>query len=91
MPNQTEQIAASQQRQQVPADWQLVWAEWTNDSLDSLSHDDTAPPKVRIWAGWELDYRIAFGIDIADPAVKGDPRAEIIARLEAQAKGDGEE
>jgi len=35
---------------------------------------------VRIWAGWELDYRIAFGVEVNDlpnpPSWKGKFKAQ---------------
>lgn len=60
MATPTEQIAANQQRQQIPAQWQLDFQTWTNAALLSLLEDEMADPEVRAYAGWELDYRIAF-------------------------------
>lgn len=61
MATQTEQIAASQQRQQVPQVWQLEFQTWSDAALLSLNEDDRASPDARSFAGWELDYRAAFG------------------------------
>ena len=63
----TNQVAATEQRKRVPTEWQIVFQDWTNASLLSLSNDDTAPPNIRAYAGWELDYRIAFDITVEDP------------------------
>jgi len=59
---QTEQIAASQQRAQIPREWQLEFAEWANDSLQSLSVDPVAHTNVRTYARWELEHRRAFEV-----------------------------
>ncbi len=61
MATQTEQIAASQQRQQIPVLWQLQFQTWSDGALLSLNEDETADIEVRSYAGWELDYRAAFG------------------------------
>ena len=61
MATQTEQIAASQQRQLVPPAWQLEFQTWSDAALLSLNEDGRADPEIRAYAGWELDYRIAFG------------------------------
>jgi hypothetical protein len=61
------QVAMSQQRVKVPEDYQLVFADWSNDALLSLTTDMRMPLKVRAYAGWELDFRNAFGIEIAMP------------------------
>lgn len=66
MATQVEMIAANQQRQQIPGDWLLVFNDWSNNSLLSLSQDVLAPSKVRAWAGWEFDYRAAFGIEVVE-------------------------
>ena len=79
----TNQISASQQRQRIPTEWQIVFQEWTNDSLLSLSKDGIAPPSIRAYAGWELDYRVAFGILIEDPPEPPFVRPDYEAKLEA--------
>ena len=61
MATQTEQIAASKQRDLVPAVWQLEFQSWSDDALLSLNEEELASPEVRSYAGWEFDYRIAFG------------------------------
>ena len=65
--NAAEQVAASQQRQRIPTDWLMVFQEWSNDSLLSLSQDVIAQQAKRAWAAWELEYRIAFGIEVEEP------------------------
>ena len=62
-----EQVAASQQRQRIPTEWQVEFQTWTSESLLSLSEDEIVQPKVRAYASWELDYRIAFGIHVDEP------------------------
>ena len=61
MATQTEQIAASQAYQQVPADWKLEFQRWSDSGLLSLLEDSRADVKIRSYARWELDYRLAFG------------------------------
>lgn len=61
------QVMASKQRDMVPADWQMIFADWSNDALLSLNQDTLRPLKVRAWAGWELDFRDAFGIEVPMP------------------------
>lgn len=63
------QVMASQQRRMIPDDWQLLFADWSNDALLSLNRDEKAHLKVRAWAGWELDFRDAFGIDVPMPTM----------------------
>ena len=45
----------------------MEFLTWNNSSLLSLSQDATAQAEVKAYAGWELDYRIAFGILVEDP------------------------
>jgi hypothetical protein len=56
-----EQIAAERQRQLVPAIWQVEFQTWSDDALLSLNEDERVSPEIRSYAGWELDYRMAFG------------------------------
>jgi hypothetical protein len=56
-----EKIAADRQHSMVPAMWQVEFQTWTDDALLSLVEDERASPDVRAYAGWELDYRQAFG------------------------------
>lgn len=67
MASAAEQVAASQARERIPTDWLILFAEWTNSSLLSFTQDVTAQPKTKVYAGWELDYRLAFGINVVDP------------------------
>jgi len=60
MASQAQQVAASQQRHQVPAEWQIEFQDWTGDALLSLSEDEKASKKIRAYALWELDFRLAF-------------------------------
>lgn len=60
------QVAMSQQRGKVPDKWQLVFADWANEALLSLATDIRRPLEVRAFAGWELDFRNAFGIEIPE-------------------------
>lgn len=63
----TDKIAADNQRKLIPREWLIVFNEWTNESLKSLAADVTAQSDQRAYAGWELDYREAFGIHVDDP------------------------
>lgn len=66
-----EQVAASQQRQRIPTDWLMEFQEWSNDSLLSLSQDEGVSRAERTWAAWELEYRIAFDIEVVEPMITG--------------------
>lgn len=61
MATETEKVAANQQRTQIPAVWQMEFQTWSDAALLSLNEDGRADPEIRAYAGWELDYRIAFG------------------------------
>lgn len=94
MPTQAEQIAASQGRQRIPTDWLKELQTWSNSSLLSASKDGIASRDLRLYAGFELDYRLAFNIlqePIDSPeflAAGEERRREALARFdEAQAKG----
>ena len=58
----TEQVALNQQRQLIPGQWLIEFDAWTNDALDSLARDGKVTGKAKTYAGWELEYREAFGI-----------------------------
>jgi hypothetical protein len=60
MASQTEQIAASKQRELVPAVWQMEFQTWNDSALLSLHESEGADPAVRSYALWELEYRLAF-------------------------------
>ena len=84
MATAAEQVAASQQRNKVPTEWQIVFQDWTNGSLLSLSNDADVSPSLRAYAGWELDYRIAFDISVEDPSLPPDfVHPDYEAKLEA--------
>ena len=55
-------IAADHQRQRIPTEWLLVFDDMTNEALDSLSLDPAVGTNARTYAGWELEYRTAFGL-----------------------------
>lgn len=61
MATPTEQTAASKQRDLIPAAWQVEFQTWSDAALLSLNEDERVPAEVRSYAGWELDYRMAFG------------------------------
>lgn len=42
----------------------MDFEEITNGELGSMARDDLCPKDWRIYAGWELDYREASGIDV---------------------------
>jgi hypothetical protein len=57
-------------RLRVAGEWRLEFSTWSNEALLSLSNDESAPEKVRTFAGWEFDYRIAWDDDgPADPVL----------------------
>ena len=56
-----EKIATDRQHSLVPAMWQVEFQSWTDAALLSLHEDERVTPDVRSYAGWELDYRAAFG------------------------------
>lgn len=62
MATQAEQIAAEQQRRHIPAKTLINFDALTNDELDWLSKDNASSTETRTFAGWELEYREAFGI-----------------------------
>lgn len=78
-PSTPLQVMASQQRRMVPEDWQLLFADWSNDALLSLSQDTLRPLKVRAYAGWELDFRDAFGIEVPMPKMSWPFKAPEVA------------
>lgn len=61
MATETEKVAANQQRAAIPLAWQMEFQTWSDDALLSLNEDGQADPEIRAYAGWEFDYRIAFG------------------------------
>ena len=63
----TNQVAASQQRARIPTEWLVELQTWSDDALLSLSRDVVVAPSIRAYAGWELDYRIAFAVEVHDP------------------------
>ena len=63
MTSNVQMIAAEHQRQRIPAQWLIEFEDWTDDSLASLASDPKVSNReVKAWAGWELEYREAFGI-----------------------------
>ena len=61
MATEAEKVTASQGRNRIPMEWLQEFLTWTDDALLSLNEDQQAGSEVRLYAGWELDYRIAFG------------------------------
>lgn len=58
-------VAAEQQRQRIPTRFLLLFEEFTNEELASISRDwKLQNAELRAFAGWELDYREAFGVDV---------------------------
>lgn len=74
MATQAEQIAASQMRQKIPTHWLIEFNDWTDDSLLSLSRDVAVLPEIRAFAGWELDYRLAFGVEVEAPELTAEEK-----------------
>ena len=64
MTTAASQVAASQMRAKVPTEWLMEFQDWTAEALQSLALDVAVKREIRAYAGWELDYRIAF--EVAD-------------------------
>lgn len=67
MTNMPLQVMTSRQRSMIPDDFQLLFSDWSDDALLSLSRDELVPLKIKAYAGWELDFRNAFGIEVPFP------------------------
>ena len=63
------QVAASQMRARIPTEWLMEFADWSLEALGSLASDVAVKREYRAYAGWELDYRIAFDVADADDPV----------------------
>ena len=64
------QVAAAQMRQRIPTEWIVQFQDWTAEALQSLASDAGVRPEMRAYAGWELDYRLAFDVqDAPDPVL----------------------
>lgn len=57
-------IAAERQRARIPAKTALEFEEITNQELSWMTRDQEINHEVRIYAGWELDFREASGIEV---------------------------
>ena len=104
MATQVEQVAATQQRQQIPPNFRLEFDDWADKTLRSLSEDFVIDPAIRAYARWELAYRKAFGLqvllhpetaalvrlDLSEPASVSGTLSEVEA-AEARVKARAEE
>lgn len=66
MPTEAEKVAAGQQRQRIPTEVLVELDRITNESLLFLSNGSTGRLEWRVYAGWELEYREAFGVVVSD-------------------------
>lgn len=57
-------IAAERQRARIPAKTALQFEEITNQELSWMARDQEISSNLRIYAGWELDFREAAGIEV---------------------------
>lgn len=64
MASPVEQVAAEHQRQLIPAHLLFIFEDTTNEGLLSMTKDAMIGIKTRTFAGWELEYREAFGIEV---------------------------
>ncbi len=64
MTTPTKQIAAEKQRDRIPTEWLIEFDSWTNDALATLSADPKVTGRIKVYAGWELEYREAYGIEL---------------------------
>ena len=61
MASQVEQVAATQQRQNLPKEWLMEFDDWANSTLQGFADDERVNKDWRAYARWELEYRRAFG------------------------------
>lgn len=59
----TMQVAATNQRQKIPAIWLVEFEGITDDELAWITANG-ATAELRAYAGWELEYRESFGIEV---------------------------
>ena len=64
MTNAQASIAAEKQRERVPTVYLVQFEEITNVELASMCTGDSCPTQWKAYAGWELEYREAFRIDV---------------------------
>lgn len=64
MTSGTLQIAAERQRERIPTRYLVDFDGITNEELASMADHDVLPTDWRVFAGWELEYREAFNIEV---------------------------
>lgn len=77
MTSASAQIAAENQRRRIPDRWLVRFNDLTDGELADLADNaeirrpqrdrddrETTSADLRAWAGWELEYREAFGISV---------------------------
>lgn len=64
MTSNVEAVAIANQRSKIPTHYAVLFEQVANEELASLSVDDGLKPETRAYAGWELDYREAMGIEV---------------------------
>ena len=72
----SDRVSTSQQRQRIPTEWQVVFNDWSNASLESLAEDMNVDPHVRAYARWEAEFREANGVMVNEgaPELVDNPR-----------------
>ena len=79
MTTNMQSVSAESQRRRIPTEMLMTFEEITNAELASIAIDDKLKAETRAFAGWELEYRETFGIE-----VYYDAEADLIKRRRAR-------
>ncbi len=60
----TNIIAAEKMRDRIPTSWVVQFEQMTNEELAFWAKDVDLKPEVKAYCGWELDYRVATGLEV---------------------------
>lgn len=64
MTTNMQAVSSESQRRRIPTPYLMDFEEMTNVELASMTLDDRLKSETRAFAGWELDYRESFGIEV---------------------------
>ena len=64
MTTNMQSVSAESQRRRIPTETLMTFEEITNAELASIAIDDKLKAETRAFAGWELEYREAFSIEV---------------------------
>lgn len=64
MTSNVEAVAVANLRAKIPTAYAVTFEQMTNNELASMASDDKLKTEIRAYAGWELDYREAMGIEV---------------------------